>query len=58
MIFLSRKFALNIGIPFFTPEQLFLGEKQTIATDFFDPKKIPTAGNLFVEKDVKPISKE
>ncbi|EGR29444.1 sap DNA-binding domain protein [Ichthyophthirius multifiliis] len=46
------KFALNINLAFFTPEQYFLEIKQQISQEFFDPKKLPTTGDLFKEKNV------
>ncbi|KAL4456188.1 hypothetical protein ABPG74_014149 [Tetrahymena malaccensis] len=51
------KFALNIGLTFYTPDQLFLDKKETISTtDFFNPKNLPTSGDLFKQKGVKTTS--
>lgn len=36
----DRKFALNIGIDFKSPEMLFLGLKETLPKIEFDPKKL------------------
>ena len=38
------KFALNVGIEFKTPENLFLGEKDKIEVKGFNPKTIPEDG--------------
>ena len=38
------KFALNLGLPFFTPEQLFLDKKEKIEVTGFNPKNLPTTG--------------
>ena len=35
------KFALNIGIPFKTPENLFLGETDKIEVKGFNPATVP-----------------
>lgn len=46
-MFLFRKFALNVGVEFMTPENLFLGDKTKIAVKGFNPNSIPTEGKLF-----------
>jgi len=45
------KFGLNIGIKFYTPDQLFLEKDEEIGADFFNPKTLPTTGSLFKEKN-------
>ena len=54
--FLFRKLALNLGLTFYTPDSYFLGKKDTLPTDFFNPKDLPTSGDLFKEKGVKAVS--
>lgn len=50
------KFALNVGLKFYTPEQLFLGEeakagskKEESKASIWDPKTLPRSGQLFIE---------
>lgn len=38
----SRKFALNVGVEFLTPENLFLGDKKKVQVQGFSPTSIPT----------------
>lgn len=35
------KFGLNVGIEFLTPENLFLGDKDKVTVQGFNPKSIP-----------------
>jgi len=39
------KFALNVGLKFQTPEQFFLGQKETVPKPQFDPKQINKSGS-------------
>jgi bifunctional polynucleotide phosphatase/kinase len=55
------KFGLNVGLQFKTPEQFYLGQKETIPVLEFNPKAIKTAGSVFKGKanpKVKGESKE
>ena len=46
----DRKFAINIGMPFKTPEEFFLGNPPAPFTlDGFDPKSVPEDTPLFTE---------
>jgi bifunctional polynucleotide phosphatase/kinase len=45
------KFALNVGVEFMTPENLFLGDKTKIKPTGFDPSSIPTDGKLFANSN-------
>jgi bifunctional polynucleotide phosphatase/kinase len=47
------KFALNVGIEFKTPENLFLGEKDKIEVKGFNPTTVPEEGELIVGKGSK-----
>lgn len=47
------KFALNVGIEFKTPENLFLGEKEKVEVKGFNPATIPEDGELIVGKGNK-----
>jgi KaiC/GvpD/RAD55 family RecA-like ATPase len=47
------KFALNVGIEFKTPENLFFGQIDKIEVKGFDPKTIPEAGEVVVGKGDK-----
>lgn len=40
---------MNVGIQFQTPEEFFLGEKQSVPKPEFNPKSLPKEGNLFEE---------
>lgn len=35
------KFALNVGVKFLTPQNLFLGDKKTVQVQGFNPITIP-----------------
>lgn len=53
-----RKFALNVGLEFKTPENLFLGDEKKITVSGFNPANIPQAGSLFAnsaDSDVKYV---
>eukprot|EP01016_Furgasonia_blochmanni_P038244 TRINITY_DN4600_c0_g1_i2.p1 TRINITY_DN4600_c0_g1~~TRINITY_DN4600_c0_g1_i2.p1 ORF type:complete len:404 (-),score=129.89 TRINITY_DN4600_c0_g1_i2:255-1418(-) len=41
------KFALNVGLIFQTPEEFFLGAKETLPTFAFDPRKLKKTGSVF-----------
>jgi bifunctional polynucleotide phosphatase/kinase len=41
------KFALNIGIPFATPEMFFLGQTDSWPTIPFNPKALRASGSVF-----------
>jgi bifunctional polynucleotide phosphatase/kinase len=47
------KFALNVGIEFKTPENLFLGEVDVIEVKGFNPATISEAGEVLVGKGNK-----
>lgn len=47
------KFALNVGIQFKTPENLFLGEKEKVEVKGFNPSTVPETGELIVGKNLK-----
>lgn len=47
------KFALNVGIQFKTPENLFLGEVDKIEVKGFNPATIPENGEVVVGKGNK-----
>ena len=52
------KFALNVGLEFKTPENLFLGDEKKITVSGFNPANIPQAGSLFAnsaDSDVKYV---
>lgn len=44
---ISRKFALNVGLKFQTPEKFFLGEQEKIPVPEFNPKNLPKTGPIF-----------
>lgn len=44
------KFSLNCGLKFFTPENLFLGDKEKVEVKGFNPNTIPEEGQLIVGK--------
>jgi hypothetical protein len=45
------KFGLNVGIEFLTPENLYLGDKQKVTVQGFNPKSIPENGELVIGKN-------
>ena len=47
------KFALNVGLPFKTPDNLFLGEKDKLEIKGFNPTAVPEEGELIVGKGNK-----
>jgi len=46
---------LNCGVVFKTPEQLFLGSKETLPVIEFNPRNIPTTGQIFKGKDISDV---
>jgi bifunctional polynucleotide phosphatase/kinase len=53
------KYALNIGIPFETPEKFFLGEKDELPEPELNPKKIKSSGSVLKgEPDNSNIAKD
>jgi len=50
---------LNSGINFKTPEMLFLGQKETLPKLDWDPKTLPTTGQVIKGKEkIKSDEKE
>ena len=50
-----------MGVEFYTPENLFLGDKTKVIVKGFNPKLIPEEGKIFAnsnDKDVKFVEKE
>ena len=45
------KFGLNVGIEFLTPENLYLGDKQKVTVQGFNPKSIPENGEVIIGKN-------
>ncbi|GFN89813.1 bifunctional polynucleotide phosphatase/kinase, partial [Plakobranchus ocellatus] len=56
----DRLFALNVGVPFFTPEEFFLGEKPTqkFKMPSFDPRNINSAEDIVPPTTFPAKSKE
>uniref|UniRef100_A0A3Q2PNN9 Polynucleotide kinase 3'-phosphatase n=1 Tax=Fundulus heteroclitus TaxID=8078 RepID=A0A3Q2PNN9_FUNHE len=53
----DRLFALNIGLPFYTPEEYFLGWKRApYSLPDFDPRKLDSTGRLFDPPSASLIS--
>lgn len=47
------KFALNLKLKFFTPDQLFLDKKEKIEVTGFNPNDVKEIGDIIKEKNAK-----
>jgi len=54
----DRKFAINIGIDFFTPEMYFLGQKETLPKFAFDIRKFKDIKGENPVEEEKTLAKE